>query len=595
VSAGTASTARGSRAWEETRRVVGAFAYLRKTSLVNAVRGKLRRLKQPKYAIGAAVMTGYVGLFFVMPMLLSRRPAMAWSPDMLVLATGLASLAVFVMVATAWLLPGDRAAVAFSEAEVAFLFPAPLGRVALINFSLLRSQAAIFLSAFLLSLVFGRGRGLPGNALQHATALWLLMATLRLHFLGASFTHERLFDAGWQPWLRRVVGAFVLLGVVGGVVGWLATSLPPPRETDFASPAALGAWLVPVLSTPPASVVLAPFRWLVAPLFAGGHGWAASLLPAFGLLAANYLWVVRSHVAFEEASIDRARQSALKVQAFREGRWRSLRKGTAQVAPFALSARGAPALAFLWQGLIAAGGAGRPRNALWLLLALAALVFGFALTPFRPAVAAIGGVGATFAMFMPLFGPMTAQRALRDTLDRLDVYKATPVPGWQVALGQLLAPVTLIVAVQWLMLAVAAMAWLATGMAGKSALPWTVLFAMVLLTPPLSMLVLCVPFAGLLWFPAWAAAISSRGGGFEVAGQRIAYGFLFMLTLGVALLPAALAGGGLWGLGFLLESPRTGLVVGALAATAVVVGEVALALRLLGRRIEAFDLSVESR
>jgi hypothetical protein len=582
---------------EEAARVVRAFAYLRVTSLVNAVRAKARRLRQPKYAIGAAVMTLYLVVFFAMPMLLSRREHLPWSPDGMVLASGIASLVLAVMVATAWLLPGDRASVAFSEAEVAFLFPAPLGRVALINFSLLRSQAAIFLSAFLLSLVFGRGRGLPGNALQHATGLWLLMATLRLHFLGASFTHERLFDAGWQPWLRRVVGSLLLLAVVGAIVAWLVANVPPPQDRDLETPAALVAWLVPVLATPPASVVLAPFRWLVAPMFTGGDAgaWVASLLPASGLLVANYLWVVRSHVAFEEASIEGARKNALRVQALREGRWGAERKATKQHAPFVLAPRGLPAIAFLWQGLIAAGAAGRPRNALVLLAGLAAVVFGFALTPLRPGVAGIAGAMGAFAFMMPLWGPLVAQRSLRDTLDRLDIFKAMPVPGWQVAFGQLLSSVVLITAVQWLLLAVAGMGALASGKAPDFAFAWPLVIALVLLSPPLTMLVLCVPFAGVLWFPAWASAISSRGGGFEVAGQRIAYGFMFMLALAVALLPGTLLGGGLWLLGYALDCPGLGLVAGALAAAAILVVEVVLALKQLGRRIEAFDLSVESR
>jgi hypothetical protein len=323
--------------------------------------------------------------------------------------------------------------------------------------------------------------------------------------------------------------------------------------------------------------------------------WAMSLLPAFGLLVAHYLWVVRAHVAFEEASIEGARKGALRAQAWREGRWGSQRKATKQHAPFALPARGAPALAFLWQGLIAVGPMGRPRNLLLMLAVLAVGVFALAASPFRHAAEALGAIALVLVLMLPMFGPMAAQRSLRDTLDRIDIFKAMPVPGWQVALGQLLTPVVQVTAIQWLLLAVVGMASLATGKAPDIALAGTGLFALVLLTPPLTMLVLCVPFAGLLWFPAWAAAISSRGGGFEVAGQRIAYGFMFMLTLGVAMLPAGVVGGGLWLLGYALDWPAAGMVLGAIAATAVVCLEVALALKVLGKRIEAFDLSVESR
>jgi ABC-2 type transport system permease protein len=169
-----------------------------------------------------------------------------------------------------------------------------------------------------------------------------------------------------------------------------------------------------------------------------------------------------------------------------------------------------------------------------------------------------------------------------------------PLPGWQVAFGQLLTPVVFTVAAQWLFLLAWGMASLAVGQLPVDAKSWVGVFGLVLLTPPVAMLVLCLPFAGVLWFPAWAGAISARGGGFEVAGQRVVFGIVFMVGLFVALLPAALIGGGVRLVGGLLGHPVAGLLFGALAATAVVVAETRLGLRSLGHRIERFDLSQES-
>src|SRR5213078_2266624 len=116
-------------------------------------------------------------------------------------------------------------------------------------------------------------------------------------------------------------------------------------------------WLLALLHAPPMSWLLAPFRWLVAPLFSAGHGWWWSLLPAVALLLVHYLWVVRANVAFEEAAIDAAARRARRVEDMRAGKWRwSERKRSANNAPFRLAERGPPAVAFLWSGLIGAGG-----------------------------------------------------------------------------------------------------------------------------------------------------------------------------------------------------------------------------------------------
>ena len=56
----------------------------------------------------------------------------------------------------AWIIPHQRAALTFTEAEVAFLFPAPISRRALIHFKLLRSQTAILFTTLLLTLVTNR-------------------------------------------------------------------------------------------------------------------------------------------------------------------------------------------------------------------------------------------------------------------------------------------------------------------------------------------------------------------------------------------------------------------------------------------------------
>ena len=101
----------------------------------------------------------------------------------------------------AWIIPHQRAALTFTEAEVAFLFPAPISRRGLIHFKLLRSQTAILFTTLLLTLVTNR---FGGKAWIHAAGWWLIFSTLNLHLLGSSFARTMLLDRGITNWQRRL-------------------------------------------------------------------------------------------------------------------------------------------------------------------------------------------------------------------------------------------------------------------------------------------------------------------------------------------------------------------------------------------------------
>src|SRR6185295_13973761 len=82
------------------------------------------------------------------------------------------ALVLLVLALLAWCLPRERAALVFSEAEVAFLFPAPISRRGLIHFKLLRSQTAILFTTLILTLVTRR---FGGRSWTHAAGWWLIL------------------------------------------------------------------------------------------------------------------------------------------------------------------------------------------------------------------------------------------------------------------------------------------------------------------------------------------------------------------------------------------------------------------------------------
>jgi hypothetical protein len=586
--------------------VAGALVYMQLTSVHNALRQRLLRLRQPKYLVGALFGLAYLYFFFFRHVIAfggASHPSFtltpAWSADLVALA----AIALALYVLAGWVFSGDDARLAFSEAEIAFLFPAPLTRTTLIQFSLLRSQLGILFSSVLMGLLLRRGNTLGGHPLQYVVGVWLLLSTLKLHSLAASFTRARLLGLGVSAWLRR--GMLVVLVLLAALAcGWsMRANLHVPVVEDWSHPGELQAWFEGLVGTAPLSWLLAPFRWLVAPMFAiDGAGFLRALVPALALLALHYVWAVRAQVSFEDASISHARNRAEKVAALREGRFGARLPSKPRGEPFKLSATGYPPIAFLWKGLLAMGPFYRLRTWLLACVALVAFCQWLAADPaLRGVLIAVGAAVAGIGLWLVLLGPMMMQHGLRRTFERMDVLKATPLRGWQIVLGELSTPAAVMSFAAWLVLLVGAQALLAKGGSGMFAPANIVAMAVgvAVLVPPLSGLMLCIPFAGMLYFPAWVVAPGATGGaggrGFEVIGQRMVFMLGYFITVALAALPATLVAG----LAFLLVNlaigPVAGLIVAGMGASAILALELSGALRLLGRRVDGFDLSQELR
>ncbi len=581
--------------------VFGAFVYLQAMSLYNNVRQRVLRLRQPKYLVGALIGAAYLYFFMIRKVVgVGHAPAnmkMA-SPAMMADFATLAALGLALYVFLEWILSRESVRLPFTETEIDFLFPAPLTRTSLIHFSLLRSQLAIFFSSFLIGLLVRRGVGFGGgHPLQYATGIWLLMSTLKLHSLATSFTFEHLIGFGVRPWLRRAILTCALLAVAVACWWPLHDALQMPAIGKGSDIGQLQPWFDGIVATAPLSWLLIPFRWMVAPIFApDAASFLRALVPAVALLVLNYLWVVRAQVSFEDAAIVHARRRAEKVASMRQGRLGQRAPSKPRSEPFRLAARGEPALAFLWKGLVAMGPLYRLRT--WLIAAVVVIAacHWLAADPSRRgALAAIGVSVCGLGAWLLLLGPMMVQNGLRRTFERLDVLKAAPLRGWQIALGELSTPATVMCFVFWLLLLFAAQALSARydALASTQVIPAAI--GLALMAPPLFGLMLCVPFAGMLYFPAWILGGDGNNRGVEVMGQRMFFMLGYLITLALAAIPAALIGG----LAFLLGRWMMGWGVGgmfaAICAGAVFALELSFALRLLGGRIERFDLSQELR
>ena len=492
-----------------------------------------------------------------------------------------------------WIIPHERAALMFTEAEVAFLFPAPVGRRTLIHFKLLKSQTAILFSALFMSLI---GRWGGGNYVFHAIGWWGLFSIINLHLLGSSFARTLLLERGISNWRRRLI----VLGGAGlaaaGVILWARHALPPPPDfsnakdlsafTGYAGssairPVAVAAGAVPVGHRP--AVCRGRARILPRP-----H-------PRAGPYRAALLWVIRSNVAFEEASVELSRKFAERIAAVRSGNWQAMGKPKkGKRPPFVLRPEGWPAVAIFWKNLISAGQFFTGR-AWFFLVWIAVIAGGMLRSSGGHSGMALAFLAVSLGVISLLYGPAILRHDFRQDLRVADILKLFPMPGWQVVMGEILAPAAILAGAQWVLLILAFV--LCPANVGDAPVPLVLRIAAALsaalVLPCVDFIALLLPNAAALIFPAWVQLGKDTPRGFETMGQQMILMFGQIIVLMLALLPAGLAAAAAYFTAWWLFGKVMAVAVfsGALAAALVLAAEAALGVFLLGKAFERFDWS----
>ena len=577
--------------------MIDAFAFLITRSFVNRMKLRLRRLKQPKYLIGAVFGLLYVSWYFFQAIFFGgRRGANHAVLDQSVLPV-IGVLVLFVIMASAWIFPHARAALVFTEAEVAFLFPAPVSRRALIHLKLLRSQLAILFTVLLVTLLTGRLL-VDNHAWMRVLGWWVILSTLGLHFLGASFARTLLLDRGLSNWARRLVVLLLLAALVGGTILWAKNNLSRPafdNATDWK------AWLDyarGLLATPPLSYLLWPLRLVIAPYLAATPWDFLKALPAaLGVIALQYLWVIRSNVAFEEASLALSRRMAERVAAARQGKALGEKPVKGRPAPFRLTPLGFPPVAFLWKNLIHFMGAFRLRTLVLVLLPFIVMAIFVAQSEVRRGGMFTGIAAMMLAMFFLwslLLGPQMIRCDFRHDFAAMEVLKLFPLRGWQVVLGELLAPLVIITALQWIMLASLGVLLSITGLPpGVPKIPATWLLTAAWLAPFWNGLALLIPNAAVLLLPGWFQSRTDTPQGIEVTGQRLQLFFAQVILIGITVVPAGLA----FALGFMplyfAGALSLAPLAGALLAAITLAVEIFGGVWAVGKLFDRFDLAAE--
>lgn len=604
--------------------MVRALLYLRLTSLKNSLLSRLRRLRQPKYLFGAIAGAAYFWFFFFRhlggPIHRSApNPAMPDMPEGLSLLPGetsplviaLGSVALFLLVAITWITPGQKPGLGFTEAETAFLFPAPVSRRMLIHFKLLSSQFTIFFTSVFFTLVSNRWSFMGGNGITHAIGWWVILSTLNLHFTGAVLVLTRLFERGASTLRRRLMLSGGIVLVIAGTLAWLWRDLQAPAPGDVAELGAFTHYLLTVLTGGAIGWMLWPFRLVLGPFAAADlPAFFLALGPALLLLGAHYFWVMRmQEVSFEEASLAGAQKRTAVTAQVRAGQYRfGAEKPKARRSPFLLRDTGRVEIAFLWKNLLSTRSYFNLRT--FAVLAAIVVVGSQWLPPTPQLKAAVGGITVFVAVCVMLYGPFMARQDIRSDLHHADILKTYPIRGPQLILGELLTPALILSAIFWLAL----LAWTLVSMPSRTTSSWygpalhlTFAGCAGALVAPLIALQLLVLNAATLVFPGWLQS-GRNPGGIEVMGQRLIFFFGSFIVIIAALLPAAAAGAlvlfGSYGFSTLIHFFRGsdahfltawGLLAAGMTAVAILVLEVWGGIWWLGQRFEKFDLSAELR
>jgi len=575
-----------------------ALLYLQYHSVKNRTVMRIKRLKQPKYLVGAIVGGLYFYWYFFRTLFgtpTRGQPfALLASPESQALLESIGALILLIILLLAWIIPHQRAALTFTEAEVAFLFPAPISRRTLIHFKLLRSQTAILFTTLLLTLVTNR---LGGHVWLRAAGFWLILSTVNLHLLGSSFALTMLLDRGISPWQRRLGILALAVVLTGGVIVWGRQTMPAFDLSRFTDLQAVQDYAQQVLTAGPVPYLLYPLRLVVRPFLASNAlAFLSALGPAAALLLLHYVWVVRSNVAFEEASVQASQKLAEKLAAVRSGNWQAARKQPrSKRPPFRLRPSGPPAVALLWKNLIGAGQAFTLR--IWISLAVFALCASLGVTQasggsgLRPA---LGMIAAMLLAWSLLIGPQLLRQDFRQDLPLADLLKTYPLRGWQLALGEILAPVAILTCIQWLLLIVILGLFWQTNPAALGRPERLGLgFGAALIAPMLNLILLQIPNAAALAFPAWFQSAKGGGQGIEATGQRLIFMLGQVLVLLVVLLPAAALFAGVFFLARWLLATFVAIPLASIAAALVLAVEAALGVMLLGWLFDRFDVAAE--
>ncbi len=488
------------------------------------VRGWLRflgrNLRTVRGALTAAVGGGVFGLW-LLTFLLPSREAARIDPETL-RRNGPAFLLLYCLL-NVFLSSGERS-IYFSPGEVNFLFAGPFGRREVLAYKVALSFLVSIPSTLIVAVV------VRANAHWFWAAYVALLLVILFQQLFGMAVNLIATSVGARAYGRgRRVALVVLFGLVA-VVAVRAVGAAGLLDLRSLPRAIIDAPAWQAAATPVRwffEAFLAERLWPDLAVYAGLAGLVdLALLGVVFALDANYL---------ESAAASSARIYS-QIQRFRRGGMAAAGRGGK--ARFAV-----PDFPFwggvgpvLWRQLTTAS-RGLGRLALALAVVGAFLVVPALAKGDEPDGRATGAVFSGLIVWLTVFLTQLVPFDFRGDVDRIAALKSLPLAAWRLTLGQLLAPVLIVTAVQWS--ALAAVAYVAPQEGAA-------LVAIAAFAPPFNLLLFALENLLFLRFPSRVAA--SAPGDFQAVGRNL----LLMLAKLVALSVVATAAATVGALGWLL-------------------------------------------
>ena len=561
--------------------MIDALLFLTRSTIRNRLLFQARRLRHPRYALALVLGAAYFWLILLRPAVQpSQAPTSVWMGAELV-----ASVGILLLLLGGWVFSGEPMALAFSAAEVQFLFPAPLTRRGLISYKLFRAQLIILFNAVIWVFVLRRSGSVLAAPLRFL-GTWMLFTNLSLHRLGAALVRTSLLEHG-RAGVRRHLPAIVLGGACLVAVAFILRAAVPAIRAAGAGGEILQA-VSNAANLPAARALLFLPRVIVGPSFAQTSSeWLRAAGAALVMLLAQVVWVIRSDVAFEEAAVQASAERARRMDAWRRRSARprsSTRKKVKRT--LALAPTGAPALAIVWKNTLLLMRTGRVGSIVG--LAVMAVVLSL------PSIDSVGfnhRFVAVWALAMIglliVLGSRVLQNDFRQDADHLATLKTLPLAGARLVGAEVVSSALPISAMQLVLMFVAYVATL-----GDADLPvnlgtrTSLLFMSPLVLSSVNVTTVTIQNGAALLFPGWIRATPVVGGGIEAMGQGILATGMLLLTFLVALLPAAAAFAAVW---WLLSGVPKVWIVALTIAAAVLLIETWWGIRGLGRRFERLE------